>query len=130
MSLNIKFLESSFSQIKDIQPEFIEQFHVNLLNDYPEAKPLVNIFHTQKERDKFCQSLVSIVNSLCKFDILVNILKELGIYHFKHEILPEHYTMIGNSLSKTFSFYCQEAWTINIQQEWIEAYGAIIKLML
>jgi hemoglobin-like flavoprotein len=130
MSLNVELLESSFAQIKDRQAEFTEYFYNNLLNCYPEVKPLFNNIHMEKQQEKLFQSLVLTVDSLRKPDVLTDALKGLGTRHVKYGVLPEHYPMVGSSLLKTFAFFLQEAWTSKIEQAWIEAYGAITQLML
>jgi hemoglobin-like flavoprotein len=130
MSLNVELLESSFSQIEDRQTEFTEYFYANLLNDYPEVKPLFANIHMAEQQKKLFQSLVLTVNNLSKPDILTGALKGLGTRHVKYGVLPEHYPMVGSSLLKTFAICLQESWTPDIEQAWIEAYGAITQLML
>jgi hemoglobin-like flavoprotein len=130
MSLNVELLESSFAQIKDRQAEFTEFFYTNLLNNYPEVKPLFNNIHMDKQQEKLFQSLVITVDSLRTPDVLTGALKGLGTRHVKYGVLPEHYPMVGSSLLKTFAFCLQDAWTPNTEQAWIEAYGAITQLML
>ena len=70
MSLNVELLESSFAQIKDRQAEFTEYFYTNLLNDYPEIKPLFNNIQMEKQQEKLFQSLTLTVDSLRKPDVL------------------------------------------------------------
>jgi hemoglobin-like flavoprotein len=130
MSLNVELLESSFAQIKDRQTEFTEYFYTNLLTDYPEVKPLFANIHMQEQQKKLFQSLVLTVDNLSKPDVLTDALKGLGTRHVKYGVLPEHYPMVGSSLLKTFATCLQSAWTPNIEQAWIEAYGAITQLML
>ena len=130
MSLNVELLESSFAKIKDRQAEFTEYFYTNLLNDYPEIKPLFDNIHMSKQQEKLFQSLVLTVDNLRTPDVLTGSLKGLGTRHVKYGVLPEHYAMVGSSLLKTFAFCLQEEWTPNIEQAWIEAYGAITQLML
>jgi hemoglobin-like flavoprotein len=130
MSLNVELLESSFAQIKDRQTEFTEYFYTNLLTDYPEVQPLFANIHMQEQQKKLFQSLVLTVDNLSKPDILTDALKGLGTRHVKYGVLPEHYPMVGSSLLKTFATCLQSAWTPNIEQAWIEAYGAITQLML
>jgi hemoglobin-like flavoprotein len=130
MSLNVELLESSFSQIKDRETEFTEYFYTNLLNDYPEIKPLFNNIHMAEQQKKLFQSLVLTVDNLSKPEVLTSALQGLGTRHVKYGVLPEHYPMVGSSLLKTFAICLKEAWTPNIEQSWIEAYGAITQLML
>jgi hemoglobin-like flavoprotein len=38
--------------------------------------------------------------------------------------------MVGNTLLKVFAICLEEAWTPNVEQAWIEAYGVVTQVML
>ena len=63
-------------------------------------------------------------------DVLSDALKGLGARHVKYGALPEHYPLVGNALLTTFEQYLGEDWTPEVTQAWVDAYGAITKLML
>jgi hemoglobin-like flavoprotein len=43
---------------------------------------------------------------------------------------PEHYGAVGAALLDTFGLHLGEAWTPEVKEAWVEAYGAISSLML
>ena len=130
MSLNIELLESSFSQVKEQETEFMTHFYMNLFADYPEVKPLFANTHMEKQAKQLFKSLVLVVGSLRRPDVLAKALKSLGSRHIQYGVLPEHYPMVGSTLLKTFSICLQEAWTPNTKQAWIDAYAVVTQLML
>ncbi len=130
MPLNVELLESSFSQIQDRETEFTTCFYTNLFADYPMVKPLFTKTHMEEQQKKLFKSLVLVVDSLRKPDVLTSALKGLGTRHVQYGVLPEHYPMVGSTLLKTFSICLNQAWTPNTEQAWIEAYTAVTQLML
>lgn len=130
MSLNVELLESSFLQIKEQETEFTTHFYTNLFADYPELKPLFANIHMEEQARKLFKSLVLVVKSLRRPDVLASTLKSLGTRHIQYRVLPEHYPMVGSTLLKTFSICLEEAWTPNTEQAWSEAYAAVTQLML
>lgn len=63
-------------------------------------------------------------------DVLSKALKGLGARHVKYGALPAHYPLVGNSLLKTLEQYAGKAWTSDVKDAWVGAYGAITELML
>lgn len=109
MSLNVELLELSFSQIKVRETEFTTCFYTNLFADHLMVKPLFSKTHIEKQQKKLFKSLVFIVESLRKPDVLASGLKGLGTRHVQYGVLPRHYPMVGSTLLKTFSICIKEA---------------------
>lgn len=130
MSLQVELLEQSFEQVKPQKDEFVASFYNNLFTDYPAAKPLFSSTDMAKQKMNLLNSLVDVVENLNNPDILTKTLKGLGTRHVKYGALPEHYPLVGNSLLKTFEQYLKEAWTPEVKQAWVDAYGVITELML
>ena len=130
MSLQVELLETSFEKVKPHANEFITSFYGNLFADYPAAKPLFENTDMNTQGQKLLSSLVLVVESLRKPDVLENALKGLGARHVKYGALPEHYPLVGNTLLKTFEQYLNSDWTPEVKQAWVDAYGAVTELML
>lgn len=130
MSLNLELLELSFSQIKDRETEFANYFYHHLFADYPMIQPLFANSNMQEQRKKLFQSLILIVDSLRKPDVLTAALKGLGTRHIQYGVLPEHYPIVGRTLIKSFALCLQESWTSALEQAWVEAYEVVTQLML
>lgn len=130
MSLNVELLQSSFSRIKEQEAEFTTHFYGNLFADYPELKPLFANTPMEEQAGKLFKSLVLVVENLRSPDVLTNTLQGLGTRHIRYGVLPEHYPMVGRTLLKSFSLCLNNAWTLNMEQAWSEAYVAVAQLML
>ncbi|PSF33904.1 flavohemoprotein [Aphanothece hegewaldii CCALA 016] len=130
MSLNVELLESSFSQIKEQRTDFTTCFYNNLFVDYPEVKPLFAQTQMEEQPKKLFKSLVLIVESLRQPDVLTNALKGLGSRHIDYGVLPEHYLVVGNTILKALAICLEDAWTLEVEQAWSEAYSVVMKLML
>jgi hemoglobin-like flavoprotein len=130
MSLKVELLESTFSQIKAKETEFMTYFYTILFADYPEVKPLFANTHMKKQAKQLFKSLVLVVENLRNPNVLSNALKGLGTRHVHYGVLPKHYPMVGNTLLKTLSTCLDNAWTPTTEQAWGEAYTVVTELML
>ncbi|GAB4238906.1 MAG: globin family protein [Stanieria sp.] len=130
MSLNIELLEQSFELVKQQEAEFTTQFYANLFSNYPIVNPLFANTHMEEQGKKLFASLVLVVDTLRKPEVLESALKGLGTRHLKYGVLPEHYPMVGGALLKTFEIVLQSDWTPELKQAWIDAYGSVTQLML
>lgn len=54
----------------------------------------------------------------------------MGAYHQELGTLREHYPFVGQALIETFAEYLGEAWTIETEQAWLDAYHLICEIML
>jgi hemoglobin-like flavoprotein len=130
MSLSVELLEQSFESVKSRGEEFTAQFYAALFSDHPTVKPLFDNTHMDEQGKKLFASLVLVVDSLHKPEILESAVKGLGTRHVKYGVLPEHYPMVGGSLLKTFESVLGPDWTADVKQAWADAYGAVTQLML
>lgn len=128
--LPVKLLEESFNEVKPQADAFGSSFYQNLFTMYPEAKPLFANTDLAAQQKKLISSLVLVVENLQNPEKLQESLKGLGARHVQYGALPEHYPLVGNALLKTFEDYLQEKWTPEVKQAWVDAYGAITKIML
>ncbi|MBE9047936.1 globin, partial [Pleurocapsales cyanobacterium LEGE 10410] len=130
MSLQVELLEQSFESIKPHANEFVNSFYENLFTANPEAKPLFKTTDMEAQKKKLLNSLVLVVENLRHPEVLDSSLRGLGARHVKYGALPEHYPLVGSALLTAFEQYLQEKWTPEVKQAWVDAYGAISKIML
>jgi hemoglobin-like flavoprotein len=130
MSLNVEVLERSFAQIKPRSTEFAASFYNNLFTDYPQAQPLFANTNMTEQQQHLVSSLVLVIDSLRKPEVLTDALKRLGARHVNYGTIGEHYPLVGATLLKTFESYLGTDWTPEVKQAWTDAYEAIASIML
>ena len=130
MSLNVELLEQSFALVKPEADSLMDSFYNNLFTDYPAAKPLFTHTDMAKQKQQLKGAIVMVVDNLRNPDVLSSALKGLGARHVKYGALPEHYPLVGNSLLKALEQHAGSAWTADVKEAWVGAYGAITELML
>jgi hemoglobin-like flavoprotein len=130
MTLNTEILERSFGLIKPQAESFTAMFYATLFTRYPEVEPLFAHTAMSEQGKKLFNSLVLVVDSLQKPDALSAALRSLGTRHIRYGVLPDHYPMVGAALLETFELHLKEAWTLEVQQAWKDAYAAVTQLML
>jgi nitric oxide dioxygenase len=130
MSLNVELLQGSFEQVKPAATQLTSRFYELIFTDYPDLKPLFAHTDMPKQRQMLLQSLVLVIENLREPEVLSSSLKGLGTRHVKYGVLPAHYPPIGQCLIKALQETAGTAWTPEMQQAWIEAYGAVTALML
>ncbi len=130
MSLNVELLEQSFELVKPEADSLMDSFYNNLFTDYPAAQPLFTHTDMAKQKQQLKGAIVMVVENLRNPDVLSKALQGLGARHVKYGALPEHYPLVGNSLLKALSQHAGSAWTPEVKDAWVGAYGAITELML
>jgi hemoglobin-like flavoprotein len=130
MGLQVGVLEESFRVIKPRADEFIEAFYNRLFTVYPEAKPLFAGVDMAVQRKKLLAALILVMQHLRNPAALGTALRELGGRHETYGVKPQHYPMVGNALLNTFAAFLDDQWTVEVEQAWTDAYGAIVSLML
>ncbi len=136
--LDVETLERSFEAVQAVdspgerlrQRDFAGAFYTNLLGNYPEIKPLFANTRMDEQGNHLFDSLKFVVANLRKGEVLEKTLKGLGTRHVKYGVLPQHYPLVGESLLKTMASFAGDAWTPTVKQAWVDAYTAIVTIML
>lgn len=130
MSLDIKMLRSSFTTAKPMFPKILDHFYVTLFKNYPQAKPLFKKVDMKAQKKALGGSLVFIVNHLDNPKKLTEFLMKMGGNHTGYGVQPEHYEWVGNTLIETFAHFFADAWTEELEEQWVMAYKFIATTML
>jgi hemoglobin-like flavoprotein len=128
--LNVEVLEASFQVVQNSDRDFPAAFYANLLNDYPDVQPLFASTQMEKQGHQLANSLKFVVDNLRNSELLISTLQGLGTRHVQYGALPQHYPAVGNSLLKTMASFAGTAWTPDVKQAWVDAYGVITMMML
>jgi hemoglobin-like flavoprotein len=128
--LDIETLETSFNVVQSVDLDFADAFYTNLLGDYPELQPLFANTRMDEQGHHLFDSLKFVVANLRNSELLEKTLTGLGTRHVKYGVLPQHYPLVGSSLIKTMTNFAGDAWTPKVEQAWVDAYTAIVSIML
>ena len=128
--LDVETLEMSFQLVQAVERDFAGAFYTNLLGNYPELKPLFANTRMDEQGNHLFDSLKFVVANLRKGEVLEKALTGLGTRHVRYGVLPQHYPLVGESLLRTMSSFAGDAWTPTVEQAWVDAYTAIVTIML
>ncbi len=130
MGLDTKMIRDSFELAKPMANDVVDYFYQIMFEDYPEAKPLFKGADMKKQKQALLGSLVFIVNNLDDSKKLVDYLQKMGARHNDYGVIFDHYSIVGNSLMKTFSHFFGDKWTKDLAAEWIKAFRFIAGEMI
>lgn len=130
MAFDPQIIEDSFEQAKPIAADVADKFYEILWADYPQSKALFADANMAKQKMALMNSLTQIVDHVRDAEWLTDYLYKMGERHAKYGAQDEHFEWVGASLLKTFAHFFGDAWTDELQQNWLEAYQAIAGLML
>jgi hemoglobin-like flavoprotein len=128
--LDVETLETSFQLVQAVNRDFASAFYTNLLGDYPELQPLFANTRMNEQGNHLFDSLKFVVANLRNSELLEKTLTGLGTRHVKYGVLPQHYPLVGSSLLKTMANFAGDGWTPTIERAWVDAYAAIVSIML
>jgi hemoglobin-like flavoprotein len=130
MNLNIDALEASFDQIAPRGDELMDVFYKRLFAEAPSVQPL--FFGTDMKRLKamLLAALVLLRKSLRDLDSVTPALRGLGARHVRYGARPEHYPIVGGVLIASMAEIAGEAWTVEHEKAWTEAFAVVSGAML
>lgn len=128
--MKIDILQTSFERVRLDSANFAALFYQKLFLDHPELQPLFADTNIKRQEEKLMTALVMIIDNLCNFPYLENLLKSLGARHIKYGVDTKHYRILGETLFKTLEYYLEKDWTLEVKLAWKEAYYKITDLMI
>ena len=130
--LRVDLLESSFEQVLGQKEDFAAAFYHRLFTQFPQTQQLFAHTNMERQQKVLMSALAMVINSLrnAEHEKLASVLKDLGQRHSGYGVRAEHYQMVATALLETFAVFLGSAWTRELKNAWIDAYGAIVALML
>jgi 2-polyprenylphenol hydroxylase and related flavodoxin oxidoreductases len=129
MSLNPRLLQRSLLLVEPVVDQATAYFYSRLFSESPHLRsmfpPAMDV-----SRDRLLRALMRVLSSLDGPHALAGYLDQLGRDHRKYGVIPEHYTMIGNSLLATIKRFAAPIWTSEIEAAWIAAYTVAANRMI
>jgi hemoglobin-like flavoprotein len=130
MNLNITALETSFDHVAARGDELVDVFYRRLFAVAPSVQPLFAATDLKRQKGMLLAALVLLRRSLRDLDSVTPKLRELGARHVRYGALPEHYPVVGEVLITSMAEIAGEAWTIEYELAWTEAFAVVSDAML
>ena len=130
MNLNIDALEASFDQVAARGDELVESFYERLFAVAPAVRPLFAGTDLKRQKGMLLATLVLLRKSLRDLESVTPKLRDLGARHVRYGALPEHYPVVGEVLIASMAEIAGEAWTVEYELAWTEAFAVVSGAML
>ena len=130
MDLNISALETSFDQIAGCGDELMDVFYARLFAAAPSVKPLFAGTDLRRQKGMLLAALVLLRNSLRDLESIAPKLHDMGARHVQYGAQPEHYPVVGEVLIASMAEIAGDAWTVEYECAWTEAFGIVAGAML
>jgi NAD(P)H-flavin reductase/hemoglobin-like flavoprotein len=123
-------LKESWTLFEAQADDLANNFYARIFLADPDIRELFPI-EMAAQRSHFLDALVGIVQTIDDPERLDEFLCSLGReHHRRFHVSTEHYGLVGAALLNTLRQYAGEAWTIEYDQAWRDAYTAIATTML
>ena len=129
MSLNVELLRSSFELVTTRNPQLTKRFYEIFFSRYPQVKPMFGRNSQQQQESMLTNALVAVMDHLEDAPWLAQTLAGLGRKHNEYGVERVMYDWVGECLIATLQEVAGSDWNEQLEQAWVQAYGAIVSLM-
>ena len=130
MGLNTELLRSSFNLVVEREPAITARFYGIFFDRYPQVVPMFSRNTPEKQQEMLTGALVAVLDHLEDAPWLASTLRTLGRRHEGYGVTPEMYGWVGECLLAAMAEVAGDDWSAEIEQAWLDAYGAIVSLTL
>ncbi|GAB3702980.1 FAD-binding oxidoreductase [Amycolatopsis oliviviridis] len=123
-----KLVRESFAAVETKADELSQYFYGALFSVSPDTRALFPI-NMATQRNRLLRALVYVVQMVDRPEELTTFLSQLGRDHRKFDVLGRHYDAVGVALIATLKRFLKDAWTPEVEDAWVTAYGVISKTM-
>lgn len=124
----IELVEQTFAMVRPIALDAAELFYGRLFTLAPTVRPMFPEDLTEQKK-KLMAMLGMIVASLRQPDALGPMLRGLGERHVSYGATTDQFSVVGEALLWTLEQGLGAAYTNEVAEAWIAAYGAIATTM-
>ena len=124
----IELIQSSFAKVAPIADDAAALFYGRLFELDPELKPLFKS-DLKEQGAKLMKMLGMVVNGLKNLDALVPAVQDLGKRHVDYGVTAPMYATVGEALIWTLGQGLGEAFTDEVKDAWLAAYGVLNTVM-
>ncbi|MEJ3742291.1 globin domain-containing protein [Actinomycetes bacterium KLBMP 9797] len=124
-----RLLKESWTLVEEQQDKVAGYFYARIFLSNPHLR---NLFPVQMDvqRARLLGAIVTAVQTLDDPDRFDDYLRSLGRDHRKFHVQPEHYEVVGGALLEALRTFAGQAWGVEYEQAWTDAYQVIAKKMI
>lgn len=125
----IKLVQDTFKLVVPIKDVAADLFYKRLFEIAPEVRPLFSTELTEQGK-KLMAALGTVVSGLKKLDTIVPTVQKLARGHVDYGVEDKYYEPVGAALIWTLEQGLGDAFTDDVKNAWIAAYGILTSVML
>ncbi len=129
MSNLSRLLKESWTLVEEHQDRVAGYFYARIFLSHPQLRDLFPV-QMDVQRARLLGAIVTAVQTLDDPERFDEYLRALGRDHRKFHVSPEHYDVVGGALIEALRAFAGEAWSIEYDQAWRDAYQVIARKML
>jgi len=127
-SRQIELVQSSWQKVVPVADDAAQLFYVRLFALDPSLRELFR--GDMREQGKKLMSMIDFaVKALTRLDSLLPGLRMLGERHGRYGVRDEHYDTVAEALLWTLQKGLGEAFTPEVKEAWVAAYGVLSSTM-
>ncbi|WP_027582225.1 globin family protein [Bradyrhizobium sp. Ai1a-2] len=125
----VKLVQESFSKVAPISEQAAMIFYDRLFEVAPTVRAMFPD-DMSEQRKKLMAVLAVVVNGLSNLQAVLPAASALAKRHVSYGTKPEHYPVVGGALLWTLEKGLGDAWTSEVAEAWIAAYGTLSGYMI
>jgi len=124
-----RLLKESWTLVEEQQDKVAGYFYARVFTTAPQVRDLFPV-QMDVQRARLLGAIVTAVQTLDDPDRFDEYLRSLGRDHRKFHVHPEHYDVVGAALLESLRTFAGQAWSIEYDQAWRDAYDVIARKMI
>jgi NAD(P)H-flavin reductase/hemoglobin-like flavoprotein len=124
-----KLLKESWTLVEEHQDRLAGYFYARIFLNHPQLRDLFPV-QMDVQRARLLGAIVTAVQTLDDPERFDGYLRALGRDHRKFHVSPEHYDAVGGALLEALRAFAGEAWSVEYEQAWRDAYQVIARIMV
>lgn len=124
-----RLLKESWTLVEEQQDKVAGYFYARVFLAAPQLRDLFPV-QMDVQRARLLGAIVTAVQTLDDPDRFDEHLRSLGRDHRKFHVHPDHYDVVGEALLEALRTFAGQAWSIEYDQAWRDAYDVIARKMI
>jgi NAD(P)H-flavin reductase/hemoglobin-like flavoprotein len=124
-----RLLKESWTLVEEQQDKMAGYFYARIFLSNPQLRDLFPI-QMDVQRARLLGAIVTAVQNVEDPERLVEYLKSLGRDHRKFHVTADQYEVVGGALMDALRAFAGQAWSVEYDQAWRDAYDLIARKMI